>query len=256
VAFEITRGVTVLEAAPEPARPTAKAPEAVRPMAPPPVVKPAAVAAAQAVALVRIAALDGQAGPLSSLQQREAAFAVVSPRESPDLVWDPKSRDVLVGGDVIAYGAEHADLPAIIDRAAAVRAFKTMGSKAPQSIRVLPNDKLHRSGSRIEIEVAEVAGRSMVMLNIAGDGTVQMLYPIASDPPVLRTASYRFPVQVREPFGADQVVVITSEQRLNALEQVVRQLNRRRSPMQVLRMVERYGPPDARVGLVGLFTAR
>jgi hypothetical protein len=85
---------------------------------------------------------------------------------------------------------------------------------------------------------------------------VQTLYPVGSDPAVLKTSTYRFPVQVREPFGADQIVVITSEQRLSALEQVMRQLDRRRSPMQVLRMVERYGPADARIGSIGLFTAR
>jgi hypothetical protein len=200
--------------------------------------------------------LDGKGGRLLSLAKREAPFVVVSPRDQPDLVWDPKSRDVLAGGDVIAYGAQEADLPSIIDRAAAVRAFKSMAAKAPQTIRLRPNDKLHRNGSRIEIEVSDVSGRSMVMFNIAGDGTVQTLYPVGSDPAVLKNATYRFPVQVREPFGSDQVVVITSDQRMSALEEVVRKLDRRRTAMQIVRMVERYGPADARVGSIGLFTAQ
>jgi hypothetical protein len=131
-----------------------------------------------------------------------------------------------------------------------------MAAKAPQAIRLRPNDKLHRNGSRIEIEIADVGGRSMVMFNIAGDGTVQTLYPVGSDPAVLKNPTYRFPVQVREPFGSDQVVVITSDQRMSALEEVVRKLDRRRTAMQIVRMVERYGPPDARIGSIGLFTAR
>lgn len=243
VAFELTRAVTIVDPAPERPKPPAAISAALKPVD-------------DTVAPVRVASLDGKGGRLSSLAKREAPFVVVSPRENPDLVWDPKSRDVLAGGDVIAYGAQEADLPSIIDRAAAVRAFKSMAAKAPQAIRLRPNDKLHRSGSRIEIEVSDVSGRSMVMFNIAGDGTVQTLYPVGSDPAVLKNATYRFPVQVREPFGSDQVVVITSDQRMSALEEVVRKLDRRRTAMQIVRMVERYGPADARVGSIGLFTAK
>ena len=263
VAFELTRAVTIVDPAPE--RPRPSTPAAVSAALPAPV---AAAAAGTSVspaspkpednvaAAVRIASLDGKGERLLSLAKREAPFVVVSPRENPDLIWDPKSHDVLAGGDVIAYGAKEADLPSIIDRAAAVRAFKAMAAKAPQAIRLRPNDKLHRSGSRIEIEISNVSGRSMVMFNIAGDGTVQTLYPVGSDPAVLKNATYRFPVQVREPFGSDQVVVITSDQRMSALEEVVRKLDRRRTAMQIVRMVERYGPADARVGSIGLFTAQ
>lgn len=254
VAFQISRAVTMVDATPEPSKPTALVPNLTGPVA-----KPVSIAAkptADPVAPVRIASLDGQSSLLSNTPQREAAFTIVSLRDNPDLVWDPKARDVLAGGDVIAYGADQADLPSIIDRTASIRAFKMMGTKAPQTVRIRPNDKLHRKGTRIEVEVSDVAGRAMVMFNIAGDGTVQTLYPIGSDPAILRTSKYRLPVQVREPFGADQIVVITSEQRLSALEQVLRQLDRRRSAMQVLRMVERYGPADARIGSIGLFTAR
>ena len=260
VAFQLTRAVTIVDAAPKPPKSatstvasTVAPPEPVEasnsvPVAPKPVTS--------TIAPVRIASLHGQGGRLSSIAKREAPFVVVSPRDNPDLIWDPKSRDVLSGGDVITYAADQNDLPSIIDRAAAVRAFKLMGANAPQAIRLFPNDKLHRKGARIEVEVSNVSGRSMVMFNIAGDGTVQTLYPVASDPEVLRQTKYRFPVQVREPFGADRVVVITSGQRLSALEQVLRHLDRRRSAMQVLRMVERYSPADARVGTIGLFTAK
>lgn len=252
VAFQLTRAVTIVDAAPTP-KPPGTAPAGLAAAHPAPLApKPAAAATAP----VRIASLDGQASRLSGIAQLEAPFTIVSPRDNPDLVWDPKSRDVLAGGDVIAYGAEQADLPSIIDRAAAIRAFKVKATKSPQTVRIRPTDRLHRRGAKIEVEVSDVAGRSMIMFNIAGDGTVQTLYPVGSDPTVLKTATYRFPVQVREPFGADQIVVITSEQRLGALEQVLRQLERRRTPMQVLRMVERYAPTDVRVGSVGLFTAR
>jgi hypothetical protein len=160
-----------------------------------------------------------------------------------------------VGGDVIAYRMDKNDLPSVIDRAAAVRGFKQMATKAPQQMRLTPNDKLQRNESKVAVEIAGVSKRALVLFNIAGDGTVQALYPIGSDPAVVETATHELPVRVREPFGADQVIAITSDQRMTALEQALKQLNQRRTAVQLLKMVERYAPPDARVGTVGLFTA-
>ena len=99
------------------------------------------------------------------------------------------------------------------------------------------------------------AGRSLILFNIAGDGTVQALYPIGSDAPIVTTTEHSLPIRVREPFGADQVVAITSDQRMTTLEQALKQLNQRRTAVQMLKAVERYAPATARVGTVGLFTA-
>jgi hypothetical protein len=82
-----------------------------------------------------------------------------------------------------------------------------------------------------------------------------MLYPVDQDPPTLRDASYRLPVRVREPFGSDLVVAVTSEQPMPKLEQAIRSLNQRRSALQALWMVDRYRPVDAKVGAAGIFTA-
>ena len=39
------------------------------------------------------------------------------------------------------------------------------------------------------------------------------------------------------------------------LEQALQQLNARRSGIQMMRMIERYAPSDARIGTIGIFTA-
>ena len=204
---------------------------------------------------VRIASRDGQAGRFTGLSAREAPFEVVSPRQNPDLLWDPASGDVLAGGDVIAYRMTLADLPSAIDRFAAVRGLKALAARSPQAIRIAPNDQLHRKDARVAIEIPEVAGRMLIAFNIAGDGTVQALYPIATDSPFVANPAYRLPLRVREPFGADQVVAITSGQRMEALEQVLKQLNQRRSAVQMLNMIQQHAPADARIGSAGLFTA-
>jgi hypothetical protein len=69
-----------------------------------------------------------------------------------------------------------------------------------------------------------------------------------------QAGSLRLPLRVREPFGAEQVVAITSTQRQLDLEQAVLQLNQRKAPGQLIKVVAKYLPPDARVGSIGFFT--
>jgi hypothetical protein len=267
VVFQMTRGISVIELAnaaqsvqqqQQASQPAVRTTPAVVPIAAPAAPPPAHPAAPQASAPerpVRIAALDGKSTHFSGMTKREVAFEIVQPIDNPDLIWDPASRDVLAWGDVLAYRVEKADLPSVIDRTAAVRDLKQVSTKAPQVIKVAPDDGLHRSDQMVQIELAEVSGRALVLFNIAGDGTIQMLYPIGSDASSIPTADYRFPVRVREPFGADQIVAITSGQRMTQLEQALLQLNRRRAAGQMMKMVQRYAPADARIGSAGLFTA-
>jgi hypothetical protein len=204
---------------------------------------------------IRIASLDAKAGSLAGLERRETPFEVVASSADADLVWDPKSGDVLAGGDVVAYRVDKADIPSVIDRSAAILGIKRLAAKAPQTIKVTPDDKLHRERKRVSVEIADIGGRSLILFNIAGNGTLQALYPVRSDTPILSSADYKLPLDVAPPFGADQIIAVTSSQRMLALEQALQQLNARRSGIQMMRMIERYAPSDARIGTIGIFTA-
>ena len=253
VIFETARAVT-LAAAPQetPQEARQEAPQQV-PQQAPRLVAPAAPPA-EAERPIRIASLDGKGTHFEGLARREVAFEVVRPSDNPDLIWDPASHDVVAWGDVIAYRVDARDLPGVIDRAAAIRELKRIAVKVPQSLKVTPNDGLHRKDELVHLEVSDLAGRALILFNITGDGTVQLLYPIASDAAVVKDAAYRFPVRVRAPFGSDQLIAVTSRQRMPALEQALQQLNRTRSAMQMVRMLQRYAPDDARIGSAGVFT--
>jgi hypothetical protein len=257
VAFGLSRGVRVVDA-PD-TKPTATAPS-IAAVSPPPALASAASAPkvmtpAPIAEPVRVAALDGKTTWFDGLTPREAAFEVVAPSRGPDLVWDAASGDLLAGADVIAFRLEKSELPSAIDRAAAVRALKTMAAQWPQAIRVLPDDSLRREGSRAFVEIANLQGRALILLNIAGDGTVQMLYPTRPDAKPVREPEFRLPVQVRRPYGADLVIAISSDQPLPQLEQSLRALNQRRSAVEALRLVERYRSSSLRIGAAGIFTA-
>ncbi len=238
VVFETTRAVNLAAA------PTISAPA-----------EPTADAAADTERPVRIASLDGKSAAFAGLTRREAAFEIVRPADHPDLIWDPASHDVVAWGDVIAYRVEMRDLPSVIDRAAAIRALKQIAIKVPQSLRVIPDDALHHTDKPVELEVSDLAGRALILFNIASDGTVQLLYPIASDSPMVAKPAVRFPVRVRSPFGSDQLVAVTSRARMPALEQALQQLDRKRAALQMVAALRRYAPDDARIGSAGVFTA-
>ena len=274
VAFEVTRGVHLLDTVPGAAKTVSagtsqvkvenQASSALKPalVERPAIVPPAGLPQVETATLpavkllpVRLASIDGRSKQFDGLSPRTAKFTIVAPSARADLLWDPKSHDVISGGDVIAYGINRSDLPSVVDRIAAVQGFKQLATYSPQLIRTMPNDKRHHAKSRLQIEVSNVADRAMVLFNIAGDGTVQALYPVGSDPEIIRADKYGFPVEVRPPFGADQVIVVTSKQPMTALKQALRQLDQRRSAVEMLKAVQRLSPADARIGATGLFTA-
>jgi hypothetical protein len=258
VLFGRTRGVVLLDPQPRPeVRPPSLAPSTAPGPTPAPL-KPAASTPERplpALDTVRVAVLGNQTELLKSVQPKEANFLPVTVSDNPDLIWDPVTLEVVANGDVIARQINRQDLPGVIDRIAAINGFKRLAAKAPQTVRVLPGDKVYSRDSRIEVQVSGVAQRALLLFNIAGDGTVQALYPIGSDQPILATSDFKFSVVVREPFGADQVVAVTSAQRLSDLEQVLKVWNQQKTAVEVYRLVERYAPADARVGATSLYTS-
>jgi hypothetical protein len=264
VAFGLTRGVTLIQGpieGPQPSPPPlASLPpasaSATGGSVPALLPGPKPQIAERVNAPIRLAALDGKTNYFPSLTSRDSTFQAVQPTDNPDLIWDPGSHDVIAWGDVIAYGVNLVDLPTVIDRTAAIRTLKGMATQSPQVMRVSPDDRLHHNDQKVDIDLSDVAGRAVVLFNVSGDGTIQMLYPIGADASPVRMANLRLPLRVSEPFGAEQVVAVTSQQRLVDLEKVLQQLNHRRASGQVIKSLERYMPADARIGSVGFFTVR
>ncbi|WP_194394193.1 caspase family protein [Bradyrhizobium sp. CCBAU 51765] len=280
VAFELTRGVVLIQgpaartassqaadgqaAAPPaattkaPALPTlAATPNTVAPVAAPTAAAPtvAAPAPLRLTAPIRLAALDGKMNYFAGVTPKDATVQAVQPTDNPDLIWDPVSHDVIAWGDVVAYGMDVANLPTVVDRTAAMRELKRMATRSPQIMRIWPDDRQQRAGQTIEVELSDVASRALLLFNVSGDGTIQMLYPVGTDAAVAKSSNLRLPLRVGEPFGAEQIVAVTSQRRMVDLETVLIQLNRRRASGQLIKNLERYLPADARIASIGFFSA-
>jgi hypothetical protein len=203
---------------------------------------------------IRLAALDGKLTYFPGVKSRDTVIETVRPTDNPDLIWDPSSHDVIAWGDVIAYNVAAADLPSVVDRTAAIRALKQFSTKSPQVMRVAPDDRQHHRGQNIEINLSDVAARAVIIFNVSGDGTIQLLYPINSDPSPPNSANLNIRLRVKEPFGAEQVIAITSPERMLELEKTFSQLDQRRAPGQIIKILQKYASTDARIGSIGFFT--
>jgi hypothetical protein len=222
----------------------------------PPPVKPIPLAASlPQETSIRLAALDGGTSYFANLKPRESEVEIVRPVDNPDLIWDPHSHDVISWGDVVAYRVDKDDLASVVDRTAAVRELKTISTKAPQLLRLAAGDEQHHNDDVVQVELSDVAQRSIVLFNISGDGTVQLLYPLVPSPAQNDESIFRISLRVRGPFGADQIVAVTSPERLSDFEQIVAGLNRRRASGALVNSMVRYLPANTRIGSIGIFTA-
>ena len=248
---DATRGISV-----RPAGPAAASQQPVAPQAPSADPQPAArpPSAAALDDPVRVIALGVDAAELAGLSQQTPWKSVAAGADT-DIVWDAVRNQVLARGQIVAENIGRDDLPGVIERTASIRWIKTRATKAPQVIRLFPDDDLHRQGERVEIRVDNLQGRSLVLFNIAGNGTVQLLYPQASDARQWPAPQYRMPFKVTPPYGTDQVVAVTSGEMMPDLERAIRQLDKRRTPFKAVDVIRQFAPPDALVGSVSLATA-
>jgi hypothetical protein len=242
----ITRSVTILNSQdPSPKQPAAPQPrDAVQ-----------AWGLSLPLSPVRVAALDNNSARFAGLTPLETKYETVLSTQYPELLWDAQTRDVISGGDVVARGADKADLPAIIDRTATVRALKQIATRSVQPVRLIPDARLHHGGTQVEVEVGQLDDRALLLFNIAGDGTVQLLYPHnESDARVFDESKYRIQIYVVGPYGADQIVAVTTPHYMSDLELALRKLDKRRTSGQIIRVLSRYAEPGMRLGTIGVFT--
>lgn len=212
------------------------------------------------VPAVRVAVINGDASALAKIAPVVTPFEVVGNTANPELVWDARAKETLVAGDVIAHNIGADDIPAVVDRVRAVTEIAKLSEKAPQTFVLMPDNRLHHFRDHVNLKAAGVQSKYAIIFNIAGDGTVQFLFPSKpEDRPQISSADWQFndEIDVRPPYGADTVVAIMSDKRLDDLENAIRSLDKRRAAGQVPQWLAKLlpPPPAARLGFANIFTA-
>jgi hypothetical protein len=115
-------------------------------------------------------------------------------------------------------------------------------------MQVVSKERVHHKSSHIEIEMDGLQNKSLVLLNVAADGTAQYLYPNDSDPLVMTEDAYSITLKVDEPLGADQLIAITSSHRMPDLIRALKRIDNRRDPTQVVDAIMNLSPADFAIG--------
>jgi hypothetical protein len=212
---------------------------------------------------VRVAAINDTAGTLAKVKQLFTPFTIVASADQAELVWDARAQDAIVGGDVIARGVAVEDVPAVVDRVRAIGEIAKLSESRPQTVRLLPDGKLHHADNRVSFVAPDLRGKYTIVFNVSGSGRVQFLFPNpsdgskrAADQPRIDSAAWSLEFKVESPFGADTLVVITSDLHLDGLEAALRDLDNRSAAGRLPELLHTLLPPaSARIGFASLFTA-
>jgi hypothetical protein len=207
---------------------------------------------------IRVRVVGGAEQALSRVSPRLFKLKAVSGSEIADLTWDASRGDVLNSvGDFVAKCQNPEDLSAIVDRTGAVVGIARMAERMPQAAKLVSGDKRYRKGQDVVLQVEDVSQKYLVLLDLNGDGTVQFLYPkLREDAPKIAERTFVLRFHAGEPFGADHLIAITSDQRLHDLEAALSGLDRQKAPAAAFSAISRAreSQGSVRIGFSVLFT--
>lgn len=207
---------------------------------------------------IRIRVSGAAASSLSGIGAGQFPLKIVAAGEDADLIWDVAKGDALNRyGDVIAKSLKTADLPAIADGIATLRAIAKMSDSGPQNMRLLPSDRRFHAGEVIRFEVDGLKDKFLILVNLSGNGRVRFLFPrLAADEAQVADTTFSLPLRVGEPFGSDHVIAIVSDQRLNEVEAAIRAIDDQLAPgrfASILRSLQQSNR-GVRIGMAASFT--
>lgn len=204
-------------------------------------------------------AVNGDVSSLKGVNPKSTPFVIVADAADADLVWDPRTKEAIVAGDIVAEGVGAQDVPDVVDRVRAISEIAQLSERAPQTIALQPSDKLHHDKEVLTFEARDVQDKYAVIFNLSGAGEVQFLYPEPDrkDPAQVGSATWKLPVKVGKPFGADTVIAVVSDQPLTALATEIKALDQKKAAARAVQAMRQslLQTSVTRVGFATIFTA-
>jgi uncharacterized caspase-like protein len=162
------------------------------------------------------------------------------PRGTPDLTWSAKEAWVTDShGDRVAENVTSPEqLKGVIDKRRAIRDLAGLANERVVRVEIGPRPagQRYRNGESVDLAVRHKgAGTYLTAFNLAGDGTVQMLYPLAGEGDGRMAAGESRVVMARTkaaaPFGVDNVVAVTTPAEPKVLRAALGRMDGKREPL-------------------------
>ncbi len=190
------------------------------------------------------------------------------PRGTPDLTWNAKEGWVTDSrGDRVAENLTTPEaLSGVIMKRRAVGQLAASANERQLRVDIGPRPKgqLFRNGETVDLAVTHRGGEAwLTAFNLAGDGTVQMLYPLDGDGDGRMMAGQTRVVMARTkaspPFGVDNVVAIATPTEPTVLRAALKRIDGKRDAMAASALIRDEldaAKGKAALGLGELYTGR
>jgi hypothetical protein len=226
-----------------------------------PAPRPSAQNAPPAVAIASAAA------PMSDVPA-EGAWRIAPSVPEADFVWDVQSREVIRrSGDVIAndVGSSQA-LAGVIEKWDVVQSLRPLMSELTHRLAVDPegSDYIYGPGTPVKLSLVRTgraaASTYATVFNLASDGTVQLLFPLAPDGDGRLRAGGKISIietEVAAPFGVDHIFALTTPNRPDELVAALRSADGQRAAGRLtglIRKALRNGKGQVSLSIAELYT--
>jgi hypothetical protein len=202
---------------------------------------------------VRVAIEKGAKDLFSAIEKGNAPFIQSEPSEA-DIVWDVQHSTALSRGDLIMSQVDGSLLGAVIDRTWAVREIQAMATQRIIDVKMGENGREYHLGDQPTLVADGVRNSYLTVVNVAADGTLQLLY--ANNNAHVTEDQWTYSPKVDLPLGTDYTVVIATSGPANDLVGWLRAHNQKHDAFQLPGILAKTIKADslARLGTAGLFT--
>jgi hypothetical protein len=205
---------------------------------------------------VRIAIINGAKGLFSTIEKGKAPF-IQSEQPEADVVWDVQHGAALSRGDLIMNQVDASVLGAVIDRTWAVREIQKLATQRILDVTMGENGQAYSLGDQPKLVAGGVRNSYLTVVNVAADGTLQLLFPVyASHDPHMTADRWTYSPRVDLPLGTDYTVVIATSGPAKDLVGWLRAHNGKHDAFGLPEVLAQAIKADgaARIGTAGLFT--
>ena len=154
-------------------------------------------------------------------------------------------------GDVAGEHVDDKSIQGVVDKFVLLDFLKILASRNPGSVSLAPQKDIYSKGDRIAFEAPAGRYRNMIIFNLANTGVVQLL-----DVQAEGTGSHAFKLtdlEVIEPFGADHLVVMSTNEPIDAIAALLAQ--KRVDAADLLQvLLSRFDGKDTAVAIQPLYT--
>ena len=135
------------------------------------------------------------------------------------LFWDKRTGDVVdSNGSILAFNLHYGQIKNVRARAKVLDELASFSRGRALDVVLSPSDRHIYKGEWINLRIKGLYGRHLIMLNIAGNGALQYLFPKGNTDPFLEKDSYELKLRAGPPFGADTLITIATKRRSPRLE--------------------------------------